>query len=215
MQFDTIKAALEYVGGMSKPSKMPCPSYSIPATTCKFGKYLRTQCNSVCSDCYGMKGCYRFPVVKNALETRFSTLEKEGWVDAFIFAITKKKLSFFRWHDVGDLQSVEHFEKIVAVAVACPNCKFWLPTKEIAMVRTWLDKGNKLPENLNVRISAFFVDVFDQSFQSLADGMGCTVATVATDSTRANCFAYQNDGACGDCRKCWNKDIPEVCYPKH
>lgn len=40
MQFSKIKDALEYVGGFSAPSKMPCPSYSIPASACKVGAKL-------------------------------------------------------------------------------------------------------------------------------------------------------------------------------
>ena len=75
------------VGGWSKPSKMPCKSYSIPAEACKTGSKLREQAGTVCSDCYACKGMYRFPVVQAALQRRLDSLVDPDWTDAMVAII--------------------------------------------------------------------------------------------------------------------------------
>ena len=60
------KEALEIVGGLSKPSKMPGWSYGLPAKECKTGSKLRKVPGSTCFDCYALKGCYVFKVVQDA-----------------------------------------------------------------------------------------------------------------------------------------------------
>ena len=57
-------------GGFSRPSKMPCPAYSIPASLCKVGGKLRKVEGSVCGKCYAMKGNYNYPAVRAALARR-------------------------------------------------------------------------------------------------------------------------------------------------
>ncbi len=214
MQFSKIKDALEYVGGFSKPSKMPCPSYSIPATACKVGAKLRKVKGSVCEKCYACKGCYVFPVVKNALQKRLESLSKDGWVDAMVFAVTKKNLSFMRINDSGDLQNMEHLRKIVEVAKRCPSCKFWLPTKENALIMEFL-KTETLPENLTVRLSCVMIDAENASVKTLAKKLGLVVSSVSSNMETVNCHAYKTDGACGDCRACWDKNVFEICYKRH
>ena len=215
MQFAKIKDAVEYVGGFTGTSKMPCPSYSLPASACMVGAKLRKVKGSVCEKCYACKGCYVFPVVKNALALRLSAIEKDGWADAMVFAITKKKLSFFRYHDSGDIQSLRHFEKIVEIANRCPSCQFWLPTKENGVVIQYLKKYGRLPENLTVRLSCIMVDGENLAVKKLAQTLGLTVSSVSSDAAKVNCRAFENSGACGDCRACWNKNVFEIVYLKH
>ena len=150
---------LDAVGGFSAPSKMPCHGYSIPAKHCKTGRKMRKVENSICSICYALKGRYSFPNVQNALERRFKTIKGRKWVSDMVAAITAVERSgFFRWHDSGDLQSVSHFARICEIARQTPTVRHWLPTREYAMVREYLDKGNTIPENLTVRFSALMVD---------------------------------------------------------
>ena len=53
-----LKEALEIVGGLSNPSKMPCHSYGISAHLCITGAKLVNIEGSVCGDCYALKGMY-------------------------------------------------------------------------------------------------------------------------------------------------------------
>ena len=215
MPFTSIKTALEYVGGFTSTSKMPCPSFSLPASACKTGSLLRKVKGSVCEKCYACKGCYVFPVVKNALALRLAAIEKPLWVDAMVYAITKKKLSFFRYHDSGDIQSVAHLEKIAEIAKRCPSVKFWLPTKENVFVQDFLANGNAFPENLTVRLSAPMIDSENIGTAMIARVLGVVVSSVSSKNEKANCRAFENGGACGECRKCWDKNVFEVVYLKH
>ena len=91
-------------GGLSKPSKMPGYSYNLPATKCITGSKLVKIPGSVCFGCYALKGRYRFPNVKDAMQRRLDSLTHPLWVQAMATSILDTKIEFFRWHDSGDLQ---------------------------------------------------------------------------------------------------------------
>ena len=58
--------AIKITHTLSCPSKMPGWSYGLPAKECKTGSKLRLVKGSTCYNCYALKGCYVFPVVKEA-----------------------------------------------------------------------------------------------------------------------------------------------------
>ncbi len=70
----TTKDIEAQIGTLSRPSKMPCHGYSLPATECKRGSILRKIENSVCSDCYALKNRYLFNNVQKALHKRLDAL---------------------------------------------------------------------------------------------------------------------------------------------
>lgn len=204
-----LKEALERVGGLSSPSKMPCYGYSIPASACKLGSVLATVKGSTCFSCYAKKGRYVMPNVKNALERRLKALEMPTWVEDMTKVIEwKEKSGFFRWHDSGDLQSVRHLEQIVAICKNLPHIKFWLPTREFAVVKEYLKTNGSFPENLTVRLSATRID-------TVIDGMGLPTSGVASNPTEVSCPAPGQGNECVDCRKCWDSGVKNVNYKKH
>ena len=107
------KEAKIITGGLSKPSKMPGHAYNLPAWRCKTGVKLQAVKGSVCAGCYAMKGRYRFKNVKDALQRRMDSLDHPQWVQAMVVLIDKQP--WFRWHDSGDLQSLDHLNKIFEV----------------------------------------------------------------------------------------------------
>ena len=107
--------ALKIVGGLSRPSKMPGWAYGLPAKECKTGSKLREVKDSVCDGCYALKGCYVFEVVQAAQYRRLKSIKNPGWVAAMVHLINSKKSKFFRWHDSGDVQDLEHLKKIFEV----------------------------------------------------------------------------------------------------
>ena len=129
------KEALDIIGGLSKPSKMPWRSWSIPAQACKTGSLLRKKNGSVCGKCYAMKGMYSFPNVKAALNRRLKAIDHPLFVEAFSLVLNKlvgksrKKENRFRWHDSGDIQSVEHLDLINRIALSTPLVRHWLPVR--------------------------------------------------------------------------------------
>ena len=125
------KEALAYIGGLSQPSKMPWYAYSLPATACKTGSKLAEIEGSVCHDCYALKGYYNFPVVKSALARRLASLENlDLWAEAMVKVIKyksryiPKEKHYFRWHDSGDIQSVDHLRAIAWIAIWLPDIQF-------------------------------------------------------------------------------------------
>jgi hypothetical protein len=125
-----VRDALKITGSLSKPSKMPGWAYGLPAKECKTGGKLQKVKGSVCYDCYAMKGCYVFKVVQRAQYYRLNAIKNSLWPKAMSMIINSKKSKFFRWHDSGDVQNLEHLLKIYEVCKLTPSVKHWMPTRE-------------------------------------------------------------------------------------
>ena len=194
--------ALKLVGGLSRPSKMPGFSYGLPAKECKTGSKLAQQENTVCSDCYALKGCYVFEVVQAAQYRRLESIKNLGWVSAMVHLINSKKSKLFRWHDSGDVQDLEHLNKIFEVCELTPGIKHWMPTRE-AWTKNHVARA---PKNLVIRFS---MPMIDQN----AGGSWPNTSTVVTEG--ATCPAPKQGNACGDCRACWDPKVKNIAYGKH
>ena len=85
----TIKQAMEIIGGLSAPSKMPCSSYSISAKRCNTGSKLAKIEGTVCHNCYALKGNYvRYAkTIDTAHERRYQALSNPQWIEAMSFII--------------------------------------------------------------------------------------------------------------------------------
>lgn len=216
-QFATLGAANGLCGGLSQPSKMPGYGYSIPAQACVTGSKLAQVEGSVCHGCYALdRGNYRFQNVKDSLQKRLESLTHPDWVDAMVYMIAKRvdpKVPYFRWHDSGDLQSVDHLRRICDVARRTPDVSHWLPTREYGMVRLFLTQGGAVPSNLTIRVSAHMID------GAPADKLGLPHSSVSTDDAiypnAFQCPARHQGNACQDCRACWDGSVQHVAYYKH
>lgn len=208
-----VKDALPIVGGLSSPSKMPCPSYSIPALRCAVGSILRRTPGSTCESCYAMKGFYAMSGTEAAMHRRFATLGRASgagwalWIRAWDAILARR--SIFRWHDSGDIQNLAHLAAIVRVAQRNPHCAFWIPTREYALIRRYT-RSRAFPPNLTVRLSAPLVD------RPAPDIAGLPTSTVHTDAPiGTECLAYTRHGHCGPCRACWDPEVTNVSYRIH
>jgi hypothetical protein len=207
----TLLQALETINGFSKPSKMPCHSWSIPAKDCKTGSKLAKVEGSVCADCYAMSGFYRMGNVKSCLEKRLESLSNPKWENAMTIAISGSEGSgFFRWFDSGDIQSLAHLKQIAQIAKNLPSIQFWLPTKEYGIVTQYLQE-NELPENLTIRLSGFMVD--GPAPIALASRLGLVTSTVVSEGF--TCPASSQGNKCLSCRACWDKGVSNVAYKHH
>ena len=187
---------------LSKPSKMPGWSYGLPAPECKTGSKLRKIKGSTCYNCYAMKGCYVFPDVKAAQYKRLASTKLDAWTVAMAAQLNSKKSKWFRWHDSGDVQDLDHLNKIYEVCRLTPGTRHWLPTRE-----AWiLDHVTRAPDNLIIRFSMPMVD------QAPA-GSWPNTSTVVTSG--ATCPAPNQGGKCKECRACLTKSIKNVSYGKH
>lgn len=210
----TKKAALLAVGGLSKPSKMPGHGWSIPATMCKTGSKLVKIPGSVCSGCYALKGRYAFGRVKTALHKRLNIFNANPnlWVDNMVIAIEKVGDSHFRWFDSGDIQSEEMLQKIILVARRTPGVLHWLPTKELGVIKRFLDQGGYIPPNLCVRVSLPMVD--DMTDSKLTKHSRVTMSAVSSKGNHT-CPAPMQNNKCWSCRMCWDAKVHLVVYNKH
>ena len=208
----TLKHARDIAGTLGKPSKMPGFAYGISAFNCKTGSKLANVKGSVCEGCYARKANYKYPSVMLAHQKREANLGSAEWVQAMILQIEKTGTTHFRFHDSGDLQSVDHLKAIVTIAWALPRVQFWLPTKEKGMLSAYKKQGLGFPANLTVRLSAAMVDS-DKVNTSLTGNVSLVQDKV--ELSGFHCKAPAQDGKCQDCRACWDKSIQTIVYFKH
>lgn len=194
-------------GGLSFPSKMPCPSWGISAARCRIGQVLAQRPGTVCNGCYAMRGTYGFSSVQQKLEQRYQGLFHPLWTPAMVFLVRYHCDQYFRVFDSGDLQSVSHLKNLITLARNVSDVRMWLPTREYAIVRTCADE---IPENLTVRVSAHVVDAEPPSWWP-------TTSTVTSGQEPGDgiCPAREQENACGECRACWDREVPNVAYRLH
>jgi len=212
------------LGGMTQTSKMPSYSWSTSAFACKVGSKLACIPGSVCRNCYARKNRYLFAQNQTALAKRLQILEDSipCWRDNMVtflrgvLPFVAPADRFFRWHDSGDIQSIEHLQAVADIARAVPEWRFWLPTKEYATVRAWRKQGNVAPENLVIRVSHPMRNARGSAL-NLGPGSG-VVDEDRTETARAAgyvCPAPEQQHKCMDCRACWTATVTDVFYVNH
>ena len=194
------KEASRITGGLSAPGKMPEGAYSIPASACQTGAKLALVPGTPCHGCYALKNRYIMPIQAAALRRRLASLDHGSWTTAMATLIKGKK--HFRWHDSGDIQSVDHLKKIFEVCNNTPATMHWLPTQE----RKYLPLGS-YPANLTIRLS--------NAKNNTAPGQAWTHWSTVVDKGFHSCPAQSQGNVCGTCRACWSRDVKHVTYPKH
>jgi len=201
-------------GGLSQTSKMPCKSYSLPTEACHTGFRMAQIKGSICASCYADKGNYaRYANnIKPAQFARLDSLSDPYWIHAMANLIGNDP--YFRWHDSGDLQSLEHLEQIAQVCELTPNTRHWLPTREYGIVKSYIAKHGSIPANLTIRLSAMYPDkpvVIPASLQNIK---GITASNVHTSKPIGQrCAAPDQAGECKKCRVCWSDAV--VSYGLH
>ena len=143
-----------------------------------------------------------FKVVQDAQYRRLAAVSSPQWVKAMAHLINSKKPDVFRWHDSGDVQDLNHLNKIYEVCKLTPTRRHWLPTRE-----AWIkDHVSRAPDNLVIRFSMPMID-------QPASGSWTHTSTVVTSGR--TCPAPEQGNQCKDCRACWNRDIKNIAYGQH
>lgn len=197
---------------LSKPSKMPCRSWSLEALrTCPAAKKPDGSLVDACRGCYATQGNYNFPSVRGSREHNRTDWKRDEWVQDMVQALDNDR--YFRWFDSGDMYDLKLAEKILEVMIATPWCNHWLPTRmhKIKRFQGILSRMEALP-NVVIRLSS------DSVRGEVVPGN--TSSTIIGDDqlesfTGTICKSYENQGKCGTCRACWSKDVPVVAYVQH
>jgi Gene product 88 len=215
--------AIAIAGPIGFPSKMPGTSYGISAHACITGAKLAKVPGSVCEGCYALGGNYVYPSVLQAHKKRLAGIAHPQWTSAMVTLLRHAHargtgrngafaVGWHRWHDSGDLQSVEHLTKICAVAALTPEIRHWLPTREMGIVARYRAQGGTVPDNLLIRVSATMVDGPATKAWDTTSGVHDAKAPPAGTHV---CPAPTQGNACGACRACWSRDVAHVSYHRH
>lgn len=210
----TKKQAQSICGSLTENSKMPCKTYNLPTEACNTGFKMAQIEGSICSDCYANKGFNK--VYENTIKpgqwARLDSINQDLWVDSIVTLIGSDQ--YFRWHSSGDIQSLEHFKKIVNVAIKTPKTIHWLPTREYGIIKEFISEGLTIPDNLIVRLSAMYPDKQVNLPKSLIGVKNISVSNVHTvNPIGIECNAPKNNGSCGNCRMCWTTET--ISYKLH
>jgi|TARA_R100000482_G_scaffold124916_3_gene79864 hypothetical protein len=200
---------------LSNTTKMPSFSFNLSALDCKTGAKLVSVENSVCNGCYALKGNYKRYKLTDKLRPKTEKINNSLWVESMAYLInnqgSKKDSNYFRWHDSGDLQSIDHLQKIVEVCKKTPNVLHWLPTREYKIVNSYIVNFGKLPKNLIVRLSSHMIDQKPPKIQ----GLNTSTVHKNKKAFGIECQSYKNNNECGTCRDCWNSSIKNISYKYH
>jgi len=194
---------------LSNTSKLGVKSISLDAKKCKTGSKLAKKPGTVCNGCYALKGCYVFPVVKDAMARRLEFFNSKDFIPIMVWLLQSQTKKFFRWFDSGDIQNVFMGLNILEVCKQTPDIKHWIPSKEYKFWRQVL-KIEKLPKNVCLRISSPNID------QKPLDGFNNT--STVHENKKAfglECIAYKQEGKCLECKACYNPKVKNVSYPLH
>ena len=196
---------------LSKPSKMPCKTWSLQAgDTCPGSiNPVTKEPQPVCAFCYAKDGFYNMPGTKKVRNDNREDWKRPEWVAEMVQQLDTER--YFRWFDSGDVYHPALAFKIYLVMQMTPWCRHWLPTKSynIPKIRPILERMKRL-DNVSVRYSSFSIEgEYDQHH-------GSTVIPYSNTPTNATiCDAYERNGKCGFCRNCWDKTVDVIAYPAH
>ena len=199
---------------LSKTSKMPCKSWSLPAITTCPGAHIKKGLVKACQGCYATQGFYLMPGTKRVRDENREGWKDDNWVSDMVARIGSSK--FFRWFDSGDVYHPRLAFKIQEVVTQTPETKHWMPTRsyKVKKIKVALDKMNKLCDNIVIRYSS---DSVSGGYNKRLHG-STIIHEDKLDTLNSNvhvCQAYLNNGKCGDCRACWDKTIPVIAYVAH
>ena len=198
---------------LSKASKMPCKSWSLQALdTCPASKNKDGSLVDACKGCYATTGNYRFPNVKAPREHNREDWKRKDWVSDMVDAIGSDE--YFRWFDSGDMYDIRLANKIAIVMAMTPNTKHWIPTRmhKFPKFKLIIEHMESLP-NVVVRKSSDSI-----SGETIRGKNTSTIIPTSEFQVAENtevCYAYEREGKCGECRKCWDKSVTVIAYPAH
>ncbi|MBM3273048.1 hypothetical protein FJY94_07385 [Candidatus Kaiserbacteria bacterium] len=212
------------IGGFSGPLKMPGTAYCLPAgVACRQGrKNALLGPPNACAWCYGMQGHYVTGDVQVAMYRRFACLvsNPDRWHDAMVALLADyagrvpPRFRYHRWHDAGDVISLEHLHLINEIARQVPAMHFWLPTQEQQLVSRYRREIGAFSGNLVVRVSNSRVLPGDRPVVLGAE-LASAIYRSSSAPTGYPCPAKHHGNYCGPCRACWSLNCALVTYPLH
>lgn len=198
---------------ISKTSKLDgIRSWSLQARdTCPGSRNPDNSLVDACSGCYAAFGQYLYNNVKSPRLENQDDWKRDSWEDEMVSILFK--FPYFRWFDSGDCYSISLAKKILNVMRRTPNTKHWFPTRmyKFEKFNSVFDQMKSLP-NVSVRFSS---DSIIGEFIQGIHGSTILPSKEYSNESVSICEAYEREGKCSGCRKCWDKEIPVIGYVIH
>lgn len=203
---------------LTRTSKMPGWSFSIPARQGKVGGRPFTVCTALCKmPCYAKKGRYTSPAVREAqnwrLEVVLEALEEPGLFTQLMgkafTACAVPSLPYFRGHDSGDFFCASYVEEWTWIAEEWKSIRFYFPTKSYVEpgCLPFLQTFASLP-NVTLRPSALAPGLPAPVVPGLAAG-------IEVRREGFTCPASRQGNQCLSCRLCWDEPGQSLSYHLH
>lgn len=205
---------------LSSATKMPCPSWSLPAiVTCPGSLDADGNLVAACSGCYAAQGRYLFGNVDAVRQHNMADWQHADWTDKMVRLIDGEP--FFRWFDSGDVYSPELAGKILAVCLKTPATRHWIPTRArkdariLPILRMLASLPNVVVRHSSDSVTGQRLAGFEHTSTIVADTTSHNVGRQPDGTIAGRCSAWQREGKCGDCRLCWDKRVAVIEYPQH
>jgi hypothetical protein len=191
---------------------MPCLSWSLEAlVTCPGSVGSDGELVDACKGCYATSGNYRFKNVKAPRLHNKEDWKRHDWVADMVRELDNSR--YFRWFDSGDMYDVRLGFKILEVMRLTPWCKHWLPTR-MHKFKKFVSVIGAMEQLDNVVVRKSSDSVTGETISGYCTSTIIPNVEAATKAMTV-CEAYAREGKCGECRKCWDKNVKVVAYPAH
>lgn len=119
-------------------------------------------CKECIKWCYELKAYFVYPSCLDARARNTAVLLRDrddyfARIDARINRAHRRLFKAFRWHVGGEIPDADYFDRMVKIAIAHPDWRFWTYTKNYPAVNEWVAAHGRtrdaVPENLKVMFS--------------------------------------------------------------
>ena len=197
---------------LSVTSKLGVKSWSLQALeTCPGSIGDNGELVPACSGCYATAGTYHYANVKKVRADNKEAWKMNTFVSDFVEALQNER--YFRWFDSGDMYTLELAEKMYTIMLQTPWVNHWVPTRmqKFSKFADIIAKMNAL-DNVKVRFSS------DSVTGEYTNGLHGSTILPSADNADMNtfvCKAPENEGKCGTCRACYDKNVNLIGYIAH
>jgi len=152
------------------------------------------------------------------LKRNMRLIKSDNFVTKLKRQIIRSNAMYFRFFSSGDFTTMDSFTKIIKLCSEMPNVKFWIPTTREDLLAKYVTSGNKIPDNVCIRLSNPVVNSpMPEAAKSFWRKHGITFSETSTNKKLVNCHAsvQKKNAHCDICRKCWDRENETTVYKIH
>lgn len=199
------------MGNKNSKTGVACLNLAFPTCTCREDAPCR-------NGCYANKGCQQIATVQAAYyrNLRLYNDDPDNFFDQVYCKVKFACLPKVRLFDSGDFPDYEFLERLVGLCQKTPDTKYMAFTKKYEIVNEYISRNGKLPDNLNIILSAW------DKLWDVPNPHGLGMAYVDFNDKRLNPDFPKNvficpgrESTCSACGACWSKQLKAVVFHQH